>query len=126
MVLGILLSGQESVGRSTSMVYRVLPLFLLALALAVVGGAPLVADDKADKNTHEGTFLSATSAKEFTMEDKDKKKHSHTLADDAKLTGPDGKECKLTDFVKGQRIRVTTKEGDPKTATKVEAIRRKE
>jgi len=104
--------------------YRVLSLFLLALALAVVGGASLYADDKADKNTHEGTFVSAKGDKAFVMEDKGKK-HSHTLSADAKVIGLDGKECKIGDFEKGQRIRVTTKEGDKKVATKVEALKKK-
>jgi len=104
--------------------YRVLSLFGLALALAVVGGMSLLADDKADKNTHEGTFVSAKGDKEFVMEDKGKE-HSHTLSADAKVIGPDGKDCKLADLKKGQKIRVTTKEGDKKVATKVEALKEK-
>jgi hypothetical protein len=101
------------------MQYRVLPLLLLAFALAVLS-APLVAGDK---NTHEGTFVKATSAKDFVMEDKGKE-HSHTLAADAKVLDVEGKACKLDDFRKGQKIRVTTKEGDAKTATRVEALKK--
>jgi len=94
-------------------------LSLLALALVVFAGKATAADP----NTHEGTFVSAKGDKEFTMADKDKKEHTHALADDAKILGPDGKECKLSDLKKGQRIKVTTKEGDAKTAVKVEAAK---
>jgi len=105
------------------MVYRVWSLFLLAAALAFLAGAATAAD-KADKNTHEGTFVSAK-AHEFVMEDKGGKEHTHTLAKDATVTGPDGKECKIGDLKKGQKIRVTTKDGDKKVATKVEAMKKK-
>jgi len=104
------------------MVSRALNLLLLAVALAVFAAAPAAADDKADKNTHEGTFVKATSDREFVMEDKGKE-HSHTLSADARVVGPEGKECKLADLKKGQKIRVTTKEGDKKVATKVEAMK---
>lgn len=100
------------------MKYRVFPLLLLVFALALMS-APLVAGDK---NTHDGTFVKATSAKDFVMEDKGKE-HSHTLSVDAKVLDANGKDCKLTDLTKGQKIRVTTKEGDRKTATKVEALK---
>jgi hypothetical protein len=100
------------------MVYRVLSLSLLALALMVFSGRSTAADP----NTHEGTFVSATD-KEFTMADKAGKEHTHTLGEGAKVVGEDGKEAKLADFKKGQKIKVTTKEGDAKTATKVEAVK---
>lgn len=106
------------------MVYRVLSLFLLGTALAVFANAPVAADDKADKNTHEGKFVSAKGDKEFVMEDKGKE-HSHTLAAGAKVLDPDGKECKIGELKRGQLIRVTTKEGDIKIATKVEALKEK-
>jgi len=97
-----------------------LSLLALVLGLFVVASGKAVA---ADPNTHEGTFVSAKGDKEFTMADKDKKEHTHTLADNAKIIGADGKDVKLADLKKGQRIRVTTKEGDAKTATKVEALK---
>src|SRR5262245_30333952 len=99
------------------MLYRVLSLLLLGATLAVFLGAPLAAQEKAGKNTHEGTFVSAK-GNDFTMEDKAGKEHKHTLAPDGKVLDLGGKECKLDDLKKGQRIRVTTKEGDMKTATK--------
>ena len=100
--------------------YRALLLCLLALAVGLVLSGPSVA---ADKNTHEGTFVSSSGDKDFTMADKDNKEHKHTLAADAKVTGADGKECKLSDFKKGQKIRVTTKDGDATMATKVEGLK---
>src|SRR5262245_20126026 len=104
------------------MTRRLFPLFLLAVALAVFVSAPLAAEEKADKNTHEGTFVKATGETEFVMEGKGKE-HNHTLAKDAKVIGPDGKECKLADLKKGQKIRVTIKGDDTKVATKVEALK---
>ena len=99
--------------------YRMLPLFLVAVALAAFN-TQVVAEDKA--NTHEGTFVMAKGDKEFVMEDKGKE-HTHTLTPDAKLIGLDGKDAKLSDFKKGQKIKVTTKEGDKKIATRVEVIK---
>jgi len=87
------------------------------------GGGGSGASDKAD-NTHVGTFVSAKGTTGFTMADKDGKEHSHTLAPDAKVIGPDGKESKIDALKKGQTIRVTTKEGDLKTATKVEVLKK--
>jgi hypothetical protein len=105
------------------MVYRLLSLLVLTASLAMVLGTDLKAQDKAGKNTHDGTFIKATSDKEFVMEDKGKE-HSHTLSVDAKVIGQDGKDTKLKDLSKGQRIRVTTKEGDLKIATRVEALKK--
>jgi len=103
--------------------------WLLAVALVFFVGVSLaVADDKDKtdkKNTHVGTFVSAKGEREFTMKDKSGKEHTHTLAADAKVFDLDAKECHLKDFKEGQRIRVTTREGDPKTATKVEALKKK-
>ena len=104
------------------MTYRVFPpLLLLAVALMVCLAAPVAAYE-ADKNSHDGTFVKATSDNAFVMEDKGKE-HTHTLSADAKVVGPDGKACKLSDLKKGQKIRVTTKEGDKKVATRVEALK---
>ena len=73
-----------------------------------------------------GTFISAT-GNNFTMKHKgEDKEHMHTLAADGKVIGADGKEAKLSDLKKGQAIRVTTKEGDAKTATKVEVMKKKD
>ena len=95
-----------------------------SIALVMAVSAPLAAADKEDKNTHTGTFVSAK-AHEFTMKGKGDKEHTHTLATDAKVLGADGKECKITDVKTGERIRVTTKAGDKKVATKVEVLKKK-
>jgi hypothetical protein len=105
------------------MKYRVLSFFLFAAALLVFMGAPVDAQDK-DKNTHVGKLVSVKGL-DFTMEGKGGKKHDHVLAKGAKVLNLDGKECKLKDLKIGQRIRVTTKEGDPVVATKVEALKKK-
>jgi hypothetical protein len=108
---------------------RMFSLALVLTALALLISAPLGAQDKEQpgkqqKNVHTGKFLSAEGAgKSFKMEDKGGKEHSHTLAADAKVIGPDGKDCRLADLKRGQMIRVTTRENDRTTATKVEAIR---
>jgi hypothetical protein len=101
------------------MMYRVLPLFLLALVLTVLSGAPVLAQD----DTHEGTFVRTKGTTEFVMKDKEGKEHTHTLAADAKILALDGKAAKLADFKADQKIRVTTKKGDKTTALKVEAIK---
>ena len=106
------------------MTHRVFTLVLLAVALAVFLAAPAGAQ-KDDKDSHEGTFVSAKGDKEFTMKDKDGKEHSHTLDKDAKVLGVDGKAAKLADLKKDQKIRVTTKPDDKKVATKVEALKDK-
>lgn len=106
------------------MVHRIFSLLVLALALAVLVGAPLAADEKNDRNTHVGKFVSA-SGSEFTMTGTDNKEHRHMLAADGKVFANDGRECKLADLKKDQKIRVTTKEGDFRMATKVEVLKEK-
>jgi hypothetical protein len=110
------------------MVRRALPLAVLAALLMVFGGSALAGQKdratRADKDSHTGTFVSAK-AHEFTMKDKSGKEHTHTLAVNARVIDADGKECKITDLKEGQRIRVTTREGDKKVATRVEVLRKK-
>jgi hypothetical protein len=105
------------------MKYRVLSLFLFAAALFLFVGVPIEAQDK-DKNIHVGKLISVK-GQTFIMEDKAGKKHDHALAKDATVLDIEGKECKLGDLKKGQRIRVTTKEGDVAIATRVEAMKKK-
>ncbi len=100
--------------------YRILSLCLIALALVVFAGAPALADDKDTGNTHEGTIVSATN-NQIVMKDKAGKEMTHQLAASAQISC-DGKTCKLSDLKPGQKVRVTTKKGDEKTATKVEAL----
>jgi hypothetical protein len=105
--------------------YRLLPLCLVALALVVFVGAPLLADNpqappNAAPDPHDGKFVNFDGNK-FTMMDKDgKTKHTHTLARDAKIIC-DGKECKLADLKEGLAIRVWTEKDNKDVALKVEA-----
>ena len=120
------------------MVYRTLPLLLVAVALALFAGTPLRADDTkkpdADKtaergDAHDGTVVNVTADK-LVMKSKAKDgeeavEMTHKLADNAKVTC-DGKECKLEDLKPGQKIRVTTKSGDKTIAVRVEALDKNE
>jgi len=102
------------------MSYRVLPLVLAALALAVFVAAPALAEKAAKGNTHEGTVVQAGDGK-LTMMGKDKKEHSHEVADNAVITC-EGKKCKLEDLKKGFMVKVTVaKVGDKTEVTKIEA-----
>jgi len=101
---------------------RTISATLVLFGLMACISAVVTADDK--DNVHTGKFISAT-GKSFKMELKNGKEHSHTLANDAKVIGEDGKECRLSEFRKGQVIRVTTRADDTTTATKVEAVKRR-
>jgi hypothetical protein len=108
------------------MLYRLLPLSLLALALALFASTPVRADKgdkgdtKADANQMEGKFVEAEVTNKLVMTDKEgKNEHTHTLAADAKISC-DGKECKLSDLKKNVLIRVTL-DPDKKVATRIEA-----
>jgi len=113
------------------MLYRVLAAAIAAVALgllvsgsAVTAGDKNAAKDKAtdkaqagEKNTHEGTVVSAKEHK-LVMKSKEGKEHTHDVAAAAKISC-DGKECKLEDLKSGTRIRVTT--NDTNQATRIEA-----
>jgi hypothetical protein len=114
------------------MMYRVLPLSLVALSLALFVGAAALAEDakKADKgDTHDGTVISVT-AEKLVMKDTAKngveaKELTYRLADNAVVTC-DGKKCKLADLKADQKIRVTNKAGDNETIVKIEALNKNE
>lgn len=92
-----------------------------AIALALfVGNVTAFATEDARGKTHDGTIVSITST-ELVMTSKDEKEHTHTLAKSATMT-LDGKDCKAEDLKAGLKIRVTTKNGNLKAATHVEAI----
>jgi hypothetical protein len=71
-------------------------------------------------HTHDGTVISSTSSK-LIMMGQDGKEHSHTVANDTKVTC-DGKVCKATDLKPRMKIRVTTKKTDEGAAIMIEAI----
>ena len=80
-----------------------LPLFFVAVAIALFAVQPAVADDK----THEGTVVSASAGKLTMTMTGDDKKHTHDVAQNAKIS-LDGKAAKLEDLKMGFHIKVTT------------------
>jgi ribosome maturation factor RimP len=97
---------------------RLVTVCVAALVLVLFVGARALADDK---NQMEGKIVRIEGNK-LVITDKDGKKElTHTIAATAKVFC-DGKECKLTDLKKDQTVRVTTKEGDPTQAVRVEAL----
>src|SRR5262245_22647710 len=93
--------------------------FLVAVsALALVVWAvpsTLAADD-----AHGGTVVAVADGKLTMTATGSKDEHSHAVAADAKVT-LNGKDIKLTDLKKGDKIKVTL--GSDKKATKIEARR---
>ena len=108
--------------KTITMNYRMISLSAMALALFVMS-APAFAAKETAEATHDGKVVSITHEK-LVMTNKhntDSKEHSHKLSSDAKVT-LDGKACKAEDLKAGMKIRVTTKTGDAKVATHIEAI----
>ena len=79
---------------------RILMLSASLAVAAFVGTA--IAADKPANNTHTGVVVSTVDGK-LTMMGKDKKEHTHTVAKDATITC-DGKDCKLENMKKDQRV----------------------
>ena len=97
------------------MTRRSLFVALAALALTVwVGNVAVAADN------HEGTVVSVSEGKLTMTATGSSEQHTHDVAADAKIT-LDGKEAKLADLKKGDKITVTI--GADKKATKIEAKR---
>jgi biopolymer transport protein ExbD len=104
--------------KGDNVMYRMLPILLVALAFVLLTSAPAVL--AADDVTVEGKIVKAADGK-LTITDKDGKEHTTTVAADAKITC-DGKECKLEDLKKDIQVKLTCKkDGDKFTALKVEA-----
>jgi ribosome maturation factor RimP len=102
---------------------RLVAVCLAAVALVLFVGVRALADEKQKdtKNQMEGKIVRIEGNK-IVMTDKDgKNEHTHTLAADAKVS-LDGKDARLTDLKKDQMVRVTTKEGDPTQAVRIEAL----
>jgi hypothetical protein len=86
------------------MVHRALGITCAAIALALLlGGTAVTAGEKT--KTAEGKIVSVKDNK-LTLEAKDGKDYTHTVATTAKVTC-DGKECKLGDLKSGIMARVT-------------------
>ena len=108
------------------MMYHKLPVFLGALALALFVSAPVLAGEKTGKaEIHYGKIVSVTDHK-LVMTGKDGKKHTHTVAADARISC-DGSRCKLEDLKAGLRIRVTTTtKNDKDVVIRVQALNKNE
>jgi predicted metal-binding membrane protein len=102
--------------RSTEMTRRSLFAALAALAMVAWVGTVSFAKDDA---THEGTVVSVADGK-LTMADKDGKEHSHDIAATTPIT-LNGKEAKLADLKKGDKVTVSM--GADRKVTKIEAKR---
>lgn len=90
------------------------------LMMAGVMVCVAVANVQADDPTHDGTVVSITRT-ELVMIDRADTKHTHSYASDTRFT-LDGKDCTATALKSGMKIRVTTKTGEAKVATHVEAL----
>jgi hypothetical protein len=105
------------------MLNRLLPAFLMVLAVAMFVALPslAIADDQED--THEGKIVKITKD-ELVMTGKDGKEHTHKLAADTKLRldNKDVTAADILDFKKDMKVRVTCKKDDAKTVTKIEAL----
>jgi hypothetical protein len=104
------------------MVYRVLPLLLLALAVALFLSAPVLAEEEA-ANSHTGTVVSFD-GKKLVMKDKDGKEHTHNVTDTTELM-LDGKRSDVATFKalkEGTKIRVWTDKNDATKIIKIEAL----
>jgi hypothetical protein len=101
-----------------------LPLATLAVALFAAAAVP-AGEKTGTGDRHDGTVVSVTATKLVmkgnARDGQDTKEHTHLLAESGKVTC-DGKACKVEDLKAGQKIRVTTKNGDRTMATRVEAL----
>jgi hypothetical protein len=98
------------------MLRRTILVAVSALALVIWTAPTALAAD----NTHDGTVVSVADGKLTMTATGSKDEHSHAVAADAKIT-LNGKEAKLTDLKKGDKVKVTL--GSDKKATMIEARR---
>lgn len=100
---------------------------MIAFSAMVVGvfalNSPATAAEESEATTHDGKVVSLVGDKLVMTSKKDNvvTEHTHMLSPDAKIT-LDGKTC-LADALKaGTKIRVTTKTGEAKVVSHIEAI----
>src|SRR5262245_44848792 len=92
---------------------------VLGVAAVLVAILANTASAAAEAGTNEGTVVKAGDGK-LVMTDKDGKEHSHLVAATTKVT-LGGKEAKLADLKKGDKVKVTT--DDAGKVSKVDATR---
>jgi len=76
---------------------------MVVFVLSLAAGFTQAADQ-----THDGTVVSVAEGK-LIMADSTNKEHSHNIGPTAKIT-LNGKEAKLADLKKGDKVKVTTSE----------------
>jgi GH24 family phage-related lysozyme (muramidase) len=72
-------------------------------------------------SSHDGKAVSITGVRIVMTNMEGAEEHTYTLNADVKVTC-DGKVCKTMDLKPGMRVRVTTENGEPHTATRIEAL----
>jgi len=112
-----------SLVKELTMLNRLLPVFLMVLAVAMFAAMPALvyAQDKGDQ--HEGKIV-RIDKDELVMTDLAGKEHKHKLTKDVKLR-LDNKDVTFTDindFKANMKVRVTTKKGDATTVLRIEAL----
>jgi hypothetical protein len=92
------------------MLNRLLPVFLMVLAVAMFAALPTLAIAEDKEQTHEGKIVSIDKS-ELVMTDKAGKEHTHKLAATTKLRldNKDVTAANIGDFKKDMKVRVTLK-----------------
>jgi GH24 family phage-related lysozyme (muramidase) len=72
-------------------------------------------------SSHEGKAVSITGTQLVMTNAEGAEEQTYTLTAGSKVTC-DGKVCKPADLKPGMRLRVTTENGEPRTATRIEAL----
>jgi hypothetical protein len=72
-------------------------------------------------SSHDGQVVSITRDKLVMTNTEGKEQHTHALTAAVQVTC-DGKVCKAADLKTGMRVRVTTEDAAPHTATRIEAL----
>ncbi len=104
------------------MVYRVLPFVLLALAIALFVGAPVLAEEE-NANAKTGTVVSFD-GKKLVMKDTSGTEHTYNVSDTTELM-LDGRRSDVATFKtlkEGTKIRVWADKSDNTKAHKIEAL----
>jgi len=96
--------------------FRICALFVAAAAVVALASEATFAAEK----THDGLVVSVAEGKLVMTDNAGKNEHSHAIGATAKIT-LDGKEAKLADLKKGDKITVT--QDDNNKVTKVAATR---
>jgi hypothetical protein len=104
------------------MLNRLLPIFLMVVAVAVFAAMPSLALAEDKDQTHEGKIVKITKD-ELVMTGKDGKEHTHKLAATTKLRldNKDVQAADIADFKKDMKVRVSINP-TTKAVTKVEAL----